>query len=60
MDDKATQRKHQKKTRSDWEGHEFSFGFVEFEVFLRHPNGEAERVAGFKNLELRISYINLM
>lgn len=32
-----------------WQGgHEFSFGFVECEVFMRHPSGEAKNITGLK------------
>lgn len=44
----------------DGEDHKFSFRFVEFELFLRHINGEAKKIIGFKNLELGVSDINLI
>lgn len=42
------------------EGRKFSFRFVEFELFLRHTDGEAKKIIGFKNLELGVSDINLI
>lgn len=53
-------KKTVEEDRFDRQDHEFSFRFVELELFLRHMNGEAKKIIGFKNLELRVSAINLI
>lgn len=53
-------KKTVEEDRFDRQHHEFSFRFIELELFLRHKNGEAKKIIGFKNLELRVSDINLI
>lgn len=53
-------KKTVEEDRFDRQDHEFSCRFAELELFLRHTNGEAKKIIGFKNLELRVSDINLI
>lgn len=53
-------KKAVEEDKFDREDHKFSFRFVEFELFLRHIDGEVKKIIGFKNLELRVSDINLI
>lgn len=57
---KKAVKKAVEEDRFDREDHKFSFKFVEFELFLRHTDGEAKKIIGFKNLELRVTDINLI
>lgn len=47
-------KKTVEEDRFDRQHREFSFRFIELELFLRHTNGEAKKIIGFKNLELRV------